>query len=333
MTARTIVFKLLGGGINLISLFSPRAGGAIAFNIFASPPKPKIREKEVAFLNTANRLDFDFEGKRIAVYRWSNGTESEASDKVNQQPYVLLAYGWGYNAGRWRYLVPQLLKVGLAVIAYDPFGHGYSDAGKMEYPTMVRMQTAIIHRFGRATHFVGHSFGGGGMMGTVGNLPTELWPRSICLMGVFSDARWIFHNFRNALGLSERSYLAMTRRVYQLTGHRLSSFDNARVAAKLHDILGLIIHDPEDKITSFSNAQRIHNYWPGSALFSAKNAGHHLGNAAITDIVVDWLTNETAPTPVSISDGLSQAYHELHTFFIPLEQDVLHGEIRSGYYG
>lgn len=330
---KKLLLRSIGAGINLVSFFAPGAGGRLAFRVFATPPKPRIRDKEAKFLGTASRLDFDFEEKRLAVYHWSaDHFDYQSSNAQAGRPYVLLAYGWGYNAGRWRYFVPPLLEAGLNVIAYDPRGHGNSEAGQMEYPMMVRMQTELIHRFGRAKYFLGHSFGGGGMIGTIGALPIELRPDRVCLMGVFSDARWIFHNYRKALGLSSRAYLEMTRLIYQRTGRRLSSFDNARIAAGLSDIPTLLIHDPADDITSFSNAIRNHRYWPGSLLYRAEKAGHHLGTAEVTKIVMNWLIEGKAPEDVSHSSGFYQAEHELHAYFIPVEQDWLHGEMRSGYY-
>lgn len=328
MNTKQLLFKLIGTSINLVSLISPRYGGKLAFDLFTKPPKPRIRPKEAAFLATAKRRDFDFDGSRMAVYEWL----PDPGKAAGKSEYVLLAYGWGYNAGRWRYFVPPLLEAGFRVIAYDPRGHGYSEKGTMEYPMMISMQTAIIERFGRARYFLGHSFGGGGMIGTLGALDKTLWPERVCLMGVFSDARWIFHNYRNAMGLNDRAYLEMTRLIYARTGRRLSSFDNALVSAKLDQLPVLLIHDPEDDIMSFSNAIRNHRYWPGSLLYPVKDAGHHLGTSEVTRIVMDWLLRDHPPEEALRSPGFPAARHELHTYFIPVEQNWLHGKMRSAYY-
>jgi|GEM_PF-738093 len=330
MILKKLFLKAIGTGINLISILSARWGGSLAFKVFATPPKPRIRPKESQFLSTAARLDVLFEGKRIAVYGWSSDPDRDW--QVPSKAYVLLAYGWGYNAGRWRYFVPPLIDAGLDVIAYDPIGHGNSDGGYMTYPKMVRMQTQLIEQFGRAKYFLGHSFGGGGLIGTMGALSPDLRPERVCLMGVFSDARWIFHNFRKAIGMTRYAYAGMVQKVRELTGQRLSSFDNAVIAGGLEQVEALILHDPDDSIVSMSNSIRNHTYWRGSWLYEAKGAGHHFGSAAITQLVMDWLLKGSIPRTAVQSPGFPAHTHELHTYFIPVEQDYLHGAMRSGYY-
>ncbi|MEM9834941.1 MAG: alpha/beta fold hydrolase [Bacteroidota bacterium] len=322
MTLKSMVLKVMGSGLNLTSLLFPRWGGQLAFRLFSTPPKPRIRPKEAVFLSAADRMDCYFENKKIAVYSWGDPSH----------PYVFMAYGWAYNAGRWRYFVPPLVAAGYRVIAFDPPGHGYSDPGLVEYPLMVRLQRQLIQQFGAPSLFLGHSFGGGCFVGTLTSLPRSLHPERICLMGVFSEARWIFHNYRQAMGLSRRTYLRLINTIYRRTGYRLSSFDNARQAADLGHLPCLLIHDPEDQVVSFSNALRNHQYWPNSALYRPIGAGHHLGTKEVTQTVMAWLLEGQLPTDVTISSGLTDAKHELRAWFLSVEQDTIHGRMSSQYY-
>lgn len=330
MILQKIARRSVGAGINLVSLIAPKAGGDLALRIFATPPKPKIREKEAAFLATAKQHDFTFEGKKIAVYEWiGDFIDPVSATKTAERPLVFLAYGWAYNAGRWRHYVPQLVAAGYRVIAFDPPGHGYSEKGLVTYPTMVNLQLALIHHFGRPELFLGHSFGGGCFIGALAELPPALHPKRVCLMGIFSEARWIFHSYRQAIGMNRRSYLELVRSILRKTGRRLSSFDNALYAAKLGHIPCLLVHDPGDQTTTFSNAVRNHAYWPGSILYRAKGAGHHLGTAAVTNNILAWLLQGTPPLEGEQSTGLIDAQHELRRYFVSIEQDLVHGKVGS----
>jgi hypothetical protein len=51
----------------------------------------------------------------------------------------------------------------------------------------------------------------------------------------------------------------------------------------------LLIHDPEDQVTSFRNAERNHSNWPSSVLYTPKGAGHHLGTAEVTNNILAFL--------------------------------------------
>ncbi|MEO0628604.1 MAG: alpha/beta hydrolase, partial [Bacteroidota bacterium] len=304
MTSIQLVRLTVGAGINLLSLAAPKRAGNLALNIFCHPPKPRLREKERKFLATADRLDFIFEGKSIAVYSWG-GEPDRILPRDQDLPFILLSYGWGYNAGRWRYFVQPLLEAGYRVIAFDPPGHGYSHSGLLDYPTMVRLQKAMVYRFGAPELFLGHSFGGSCFVGALNELKLEDHPSRICLLGTFSEARWLFRSFRRGIGLSRRVYAELKHSLLRRTGESVASFDNALMGSRLGHIACLFMHDPADKTTAFSNAIRNHAYWPGSALYEAKGAGHHLSTADTTAITIDWLINGQLPLKAIISPGLS----------------------------
>ena len=331
MTSTPLARLTVGAGINLLSLALPKQAGNLALNVFCQPPKPRLREKEELFLATADRLDFIFEGKTIAVYSWS-GQKKKGQTGQTTTPLVLLSYGWGYNAGRWRYFVPPLLEAGYRVLAFDPPGHGHSQKSLLDYPTMVRLQKAIVYRFGAPELFLGHSFGGSCFVGTLHELSQEDHPRKVCLLGAFSEARWLFKSFRKGTGLSRRVYYELKQSLKRRTGQSVANFDNALMGAQLGHIDCLFLHDPEDQTTTFSNALRNHAYWPGSALYEAKGAGHHLSTADTTRITLDWLIQGQLPAQVSISTGLCDANHDLRRYFLSLEQDTLHGQARSDLY-
>ena len=293
MNTRKLLFRSLGAGLNALSYVAPQRAGDLTFRIFATPPAPNVRPKEGAFVDTAERLDFKHEGKNIAVYAWGPG----------DGPVVLCAYGWGYNAGRWRHYVPQLVEAGQRVVAFDPVGHGLADKGLLHFPRMVAIERELLRRLGGCALALVHSFGGGCLVEALAGLPKDLHPRRICLMGVFSTVRWIFLTFTQSLHLRPRIFQYLEQKVYRIANRSLDEYDVAHSASRLEHIQALIIHDPADQVTAFRNAERNHSHWPGSALYHAPGAGHHLGTAGVTRTVIDFLLNGTVPATATINRG------------------------------
>lgn len=293
MTSRKFLFRAIGVGLNTLSYVSPRLAGRMAFQFFGKPPKPRVRPKEQAFLDTATRLDMVWEGTNIPVYSWG-----PPAGKV-----VFCAYGWGYNAGRWRHYVPALIKAGYRVVALDPPGHGLAPAGNLDYPKLVDIESTILRNLGGCELVLCHSFGGGCLIEVLANLPKELHPKRAVVMAVFSEVKWIFQVFTISLGLRPVIFEEMQRYIEGFSGRKLEEFDVALNAHRLSNINTLLIHDPEDKVTAFRNAQRNHSHWVNSALYAPKGAGHHLGTAGVTRVVLDFLLNGNLPEAVHINYG------------------------------
>ena len=285
MTARRVLFRTLGAIINALSRVSPARAGRMAFRLFATPPPPRVRPKEKAFLDTAARHDLTWRGLRLPVYVW--GPEAGA--------VVFCAYGWGYNAGRWRHYVPALVAAGYRVVAYDPPGHGLAPKAQLDYPKMVDIQQAILRQFGGCELVLCHSFGGGCLVEALTGLPRELHPRRAVVMATFTEVYWIFKIFADSLGLWAPVFAAMRAYIERRTGRDLLEFDVARNARQLGHIATLLVHDPADGTTAFSAAERNHAHWPGSRLWATPGAGHHLGTAGVTRGVVAFLTAGTWP--------------------------------------
>ena len=81
---QAVLYKLAGFGLNLWSMVAPQHAAGAASNLFATPPKPSLRDKEKNFLDTASQLRRQVAGSEIVEYHW--GEENA--------PLVLLSYGW-----------------------------------------------------------------------------------------------------------------------------------------------------------------------------------------------------------------------------------------------
>ncbi len=306
MNIQQLSFKLIGSALNGLALFSPKLAGKRAYQLFTSPPTPNIRPKEKAFLDTATVKNSLRAGRKVVEYHWGEA----------ESPYVLLSYGWGYNAGRWRYFVPALVEAGYRVIAYDPPGHGQNVKERLHFVHNLNIIREIIEANGQAAAIIAHSFGGACSVQCMDFLPKALHPKRMVVMGAFSDAqRSVFKTFRRALGLNEKLYQEFEGEIARAAGDTLRPFHIAPLTAKLAHIPALIVHDPLDKVTSGNEALGYHAYWPGSVLYLPLGARHHLGTPRVTNAILDFALQGIIPQTATVQERPLAPEYELASYY------------------
>ena len=303
-----IITKAIGFGLNLWSLVAPQAAAKKAAQIFSQPPKPRVREKERSFLDSARQLRSKRGGQAIVEYHWGDA----------DAPLVLLSYGWAYNAGRWRHFVPALVEAGYRVLAYDPPGHGLAPTGVLNIPMNAAILRDLLKTYGPVDTMVGHSFGGSSSVYAIHDLPTSLHPRRMAIMASFSYAPRVFKQYKKALGLWSPLYWSMARNFEHQVGHPLSYFDFAMMSAHLPHVEALLVHSPADLVTPYAEACRYHDFWPGSHLLSPSEGGHHLGTKEITQAVLGFIQHGRVPAQAVRQEQPLYAGHDLVRYFAGL---------------
>ena len=311
MRVQSLLYKSVGLGLNLWSLFAPERATRKAIELFATPPAPRLREKERAFLDAARPVRQSRgrgAGRPIVEYHWG-----EAG-----RPLVLLSYGWGSNAGRWRHYVPTLVEAGYRVLAYDPPGHGQAPRGQLTLPENAAIVADLIAAHGPVEAILAHSFGGSSSVYAVQGLPVRLRPKRMVVMASFSYAPRVFQEYRRLLGLWPTLYWRLVRHIERRFGVSLENYDMARLSGGLADVEALLVHDPADPVTRFAETRRYHSSWPGSALLRAQDGGHHLGHTEITEAVLDFLQQGALPATAERQEAPIAAGHDLVRYFAGL---------------
>ncbi|RME98110.1 MAG: alpha/beta fold hydrolase [Bacteroidetes bacterium] len=283
MKIKQLITRAVGLGLNLLSFFTPRRAGYLAYLVFVSPPAPLVRPKEKAFLATAQRQDATVAGKPVVLYHWAMEDE--------RRPWVLLSYGWGYNAGRWRHFVPGLLVAGYRLTAYDPTGHGQAPKGRLHFADNMNILIALMETYGQPAAFIGHSFGGACGVQSLAFLDRKLHPKRMVIMASFSHAEQsVFQVFKRMLGLNERMYTAFCDTIMAQAGLRRTKDTNiGAFSAQLGHIPVLLVHDPADPVTPYEQVYGYYHNWPGSELYTPTQAGHHLGTQEVTNRVLAFV--------------------------------------------
>ncbi|MBK7935659.1 MAG: alpha/beta fold hydrolase [Lewinellaceae bacterium] len=303
-----VIYKTIGLGRNLWSLAAPQQAARAAGHFFSTPPNPSLRGKDHTFLDSARKQHRFVAEQNIIEYHW--GPE--------QGPLVILSYGWGYNAGRWRYFVPELTAAGFRVLAYDPPGHGLVPVGRLNIPLNAAIIRTLLEIYGPAEAIIGHSFGGSSSVYALQHLPQHLHPRRMAVMASFSYAPRVFDEYQKTLGLWPSLYWRMVRAFEQQVGHPMEHYDFAMMTSALAHIEALLVHSPGDAVTPYAEARRYHNFWPESRLFSPQEGGHHLGTPGITRAVLDFIVAGQTPAQTERQERPLNARHELAPHFAGL---------------
>lgn len=303
-----LLLKFIGLGLNILSWVAPKRAASLALLLFTKPPKPRIRQKEQDFLDKATITKL----RDTVRYEWGDDPEA---------PYILLSYGWAYNAGRWRHFVPSLLKAGYRVVAYDPPGHGYAPKGTLTLPANAEIIKEIIQSLGKPAAIIGHSFGGSASVLAISMLPPSLHPSRLVTMASFAEAEGVFRDFQNRLGMREGLYQDYVRFTEARIGDSIKAFDLARIASKYQHIRGLIVHDQDDDVTAFYHAERFVEFWSNSLLLATKEAGHHLGLPWITEAVCTFAADGSIPKDATVSDRIMPADHDLTRYFAGMKRE------------
>lgn len=308
MAPPPLLLKTIGTGLNLLHWVAPQLAAKQAYRLFTRPPRPRLRDKELAFLATAERRDTIRAGLACVEYHWGA-----------PGPVVLLSYGWGYNSGRWRHFVPALVEAGFHIIAYDPPGHGQAPRGQLNLVQNGEILRELIAAYGRPYAFIGHSFGGAAAVYGLAGLPATKLPDKMVIMASFSDARSVFRVFQRDLGLGTPLYWSFVQYIKRIARAPLRSFDLAVAAGRhLAGVPALVVHDRADALTPVAHAHRYFAYWPGCALYTPRGTGHHLGKPRVTEAIIHYVVDGSLPTDAQVQRRPLPVEHDLVRYFASL---------------
>jgi pimeloyl-ACP methyl ester carboxylesterase len=271
-----LIIKSLGAWLNLLAVLDPDRAGRLGFRIFAHPRRQPVTRKHLAFFKTAEQSQFEFDGKRIQVYRWGNGERS-----------VLFLHGWQSHTYRWKRYIEKFRDAGYTVYAFDAPAHGQSEGNMATVPLYADAIKAFIGHYGQPDSIVGHSMGTFASFNALYRFP-EITPRALVTLAAPGEATEFFDHYQRTLSLSNRMRQILVK-YFTKTFNAPPEFFSAPFFAQGLTIPGLLIHDEEDRETLIKHSQRIHAAWKGSQLVATKGLGHNLKSGDVVERVFGFL--------------------------------------------
>jgi pimeloyl-ACP methyl ester carboxylesterase len=209
---------------------------------------------------------------------------------------VLLVHGWEANAAAMRGFIRPLRQAGFRVVAFDAPAHGRSTGRQTNFVDYSGAIQTVMQAIGPIEAVIAHSFGAGAALYVLGRRP-EFGVQKIVSLSAPTRLEDMLMVWTNYLGLSPRATAAMERRIVDRVGMSLKSLSVETAVASIQ-IPGLIIHDRQDRMVAFGNAEAIHRQWPNSQLFGTDGLDHRgaLYNRPVCRRIVAFLAPETVLT-------------------------------------
>jgi pimeloyl-ACP methyl ester carboxylesterase len=232
------------------SRISPVLGGEMARQLFFRPMRMGYRAEQRAVLAKAQHLTLEVRGHQVQAYCWGEG------------PTVLLMHGWSGHAGQMTEFVAPLTGAGFRVVAIDAPAHGGSAGRLSSLVHFADAMEAATAAFGPFRAVVAHSFGAAA---TVQAMLRGMEIGRLVFVAPQARISGYWDLFRAAAGMSEKVWQVMrarSERWLKVSYDDLHPVDHApRMKTPL-----LILHGTTDRMTPFSEGEKLAAVWPGAAL-------------------------------------------------------------------
>ena len=183
---------------------------------------------------------------------------------------VLLVHGWESRAAHMLGFLPELLRAGFRVAAFDGPAHGASEGEKGHVAEMGRVVLAAREAFGTVDAIIAHSAGSpASLYAMTHGLNVEA---SVHIAGPASFER-VLQRFAAACGLHGAELIRFRGLVHEALGIDPQLLEEEEIVRGLTHA-ALLIHDEGDKEVPFEESRRLHARWHSSELLPVTGLGH-----------------------------------------------------------
>ncbi len=274
---KTVLIKIVGVYLNLLSIFSSKYAAKKALNLFSRPRKGAITKDQFTFLNTSVKEKLFYKDNTVMTYHWLGNKQT-----------VLLAHGWESNAARWILFINAIHKLDYSIIALDAPAHGMSGSKNFNALLYAEFINVVVKKF-NPNILIGHSVGG---MATVFSYHKYQFTNidKMILLGAPSELKDVFKRYVDMMQYNKSIEKQINNLVFERFGKYPNYFSTAKFL-KEATFKGLIIHDENDDIIPFEDALLIKNSFKNSTLISTKELGHSLNHKSVITYISEFIDN------------------------------------------
>jgi pimeloyl-ACP methyl ester carboxylesterase len=269
--------------VRWLAAVSPRAAASTVANLFLETPKRRApREAEQQLFAGAEPLNFNFDGERLAGWRFGHG------------PAVLLLHGWGGSSFQMHAFIPALLARGLSVVAFDAPGHGQSSGHWLAIPRYARAILRAQQQLGPFHGLIAHSMGGAAAARAIGlGLPVQ---RAVFIGPPASEYEF-FSQWAQPFELSEHALRLTKLKVEERVGLSFEALRAPAIAPEIARPL-LVIHDREDREVPWDDGAAIAAAAPDARLQTTRGLGHRriLRDPEVVNSSIEFLLEQRPHT-------------------------------------
>jgi pimeloyl-ACP methyl ester carboxylesterase len=259
---------------------APKTTGRIALRLFRSPHAHSTPARELQWLESADRFEFEVGGETLVGWSWGSG------------PTVLLVHGWEGRGSQMGAFAQPLVEAGHRVVTFDGPAHGRSTGKLSSLPQFAAAIRQLADQIGPLHGIVAHSFGS---PATALAMQQGMRADRLAFIAPPADLDEYIDYFCALLGFSKEVRSHMIDHLEQSFDLRWDDVRMAPLQPQAQTEL-LVIHDRDDQDSAFANGQRVAAAWPASRLHPTSGLGHRriLRNRAVVSRVVDFLSQVPA---------------------------------------
>lgn len=202
-------------------------------------------------------------------------------------PLVLALHGWRGRTSQFRPLGAVLAPRGLRLVALDLPGHGGS-RGEHATPRQTgELVISLAREFGPVHAAIGHSFGGA-VLGAA--LALGFRTKRLVLLSSPTHVSRLPVFYARQMGLPERAMPYFIEWLDRDAGRPAAELDLVSTAPGC-GIPALLVHDREDAVIPYSEAEALIAVWPELESITTVGKGHRdiLAHAEVVKAIADFL--------------------------------------------
>jgi pimeloyl-ACP methyl ester carboxylesterase len=210
-------------------------------------------------------------------------------------PIVLALHGWRGRTTQFRPLAAKLADKGLRTLALELPGHGVS-VGDSATPRQIGELLVEVERIVGPVHAaIGHSFGGAALGA---GLVYGFRPHRLVIVSSPTRVSRIPLLLAKTAGLPPPAMKEFVKILDHDAGRPSAELDLVSTAPHA-GIPGFLIHDLQDAVIPYGEAEALANAWPGIKFMTTSGKGHRdiLSAPDVMKAIVDFVVPPSAPNP------------------------------------
>jgi pimeloyl-ACP methyl ester carboxylesterase len=206
---------------------------------------------------------------------------------------VILMHGWGGFGAQMQAFVEPLVRGGFRAITFDALSHGGSDAGAdgARQSNFFEFRDVLLELSRRVEPLAGVIAHSGGCT-AVGTALRAGWrvPAAVFIAPMASPLMYQ-RVFQQALGLSDDVLRRFHANVEERLSFRWEDLEMPLIPKTVATPPVLVIHDRDDRETSWREGATIAEAWPDARLVTTRELGHRrlLRDVSVVEEVVGFV--------------------------------------------